>query len=184
MPAKLLYVAIVGLLATMAASDLSRFMGRYRMNTAAREFQDQVELSRVRAISENREYAMTLVTSDPNALDGMDRDNWGRYEVKVGDGIRASTNWITVSDGVYDLRHGPGRHTGVSIEPWVPLVGPPGYSLPDSIVFSPRGYILNSPADFPGGVIRVVFRNKAAGDTEARVVRVNIGGGAIIASVD
>ena len=179
----LVVVALLAIIGGMAVADLSGLMGRYRMNAAAREFQGQVGLSRVRAITENQEYAITLVTSDPTPLDGEDRLNWGRYEVKVGDGNRGSSAWVTVPDGVFDLKHGPGRHQGVSIEPWVPLGGPPAYNLPDSIVFSPRGYIINDPSDFSDGVIRVVFRNKAAAATEARVVRVDMSGGALIAGV-
>jgi len=177
-------VSILAIVGGIAMSDLSEMMGRYRMNAAAREFQKEVELSRVRAISENQEYSITLVTSDPSPLDGEDRLNWGRYEVKVGDGNRGSSSWVTVADGVHDLRHGPGRHQGVSIEPWSPLGGPPSYNMPDSIVFSPRGYIINDPSDFQDGVIRVVFRNKSAGYPEGRVVRVDMGGGALIAGVD
>lgn len=180
----LVVVAILAVVGGLAMSDLSQMMGRYRMNAAARDFQKQVELSRVRAISENQEYAITLVTADPNPLDGEDRLHWGRYEVKVGDGNRGSSNWVTASDGVFDLRHGPGDHRGVSIEPWQPLSGPPAYNLPDSIVFSPRGYIINDPSDFQDGVIRVVFRNKQASYPEGRVVRVDMGGGALIAGVE
>jgi prepilin-type N-terminal cleavage/methylation domain-containing protein len=180
----LVVVSILAVVGGLAMSDLSQMMGRYRMNAAARDFQKQVELSRVRAISENQEYAITLVTADPNPLDGEDRMNWGRYEVKVGDGNRGSSNWVTASDGVFDLRHGPGDHRGVSIEPWQPLSGPQAYNLPDSIVFSPRGYIINDPADFQDGVIRVVFRNKQASYPEGRVVRVDMGGGALIAGVE
>jgi len=176
-------LAILSIVGVLAAADLSNLMGRYRMNAAAREFQDSVEEARVLAITKNREYALVLVTSDPTPLDGEDRDNWGRYEVRIGDGNTSSTSWVTVSDGVHDLRHGPGDHQGVSIEPWTPLLGPASYSLPDSIVFSPRGYIINEPSDFTDGVIRVVFRNKAAGSPEGRVVRVNMGGGALIAGV-
>ena len=179
----LVVVALLAIIGGMAVGQLSGLMGRYRMNAAAREFQDQVTLSRVRAISENQEYAITLVTADPTPLDGQDRLNWGRYEVRVGDGNRASSAWVTIPEGLFDLKHGPGRHRGVSIEPWTPLGGPPSYNLPDSIVFSPRGFIINDPSDFTDGVIRVVFRNKAASAPEGRVVRVDMGGGALIAGV-
>lgn len=180
----LVVVAILSIFGGLAGTNLSEVMGRYRMNAAARDFQDQVELSRVRAISENQEYAITFVTADTSPLNGESRDNWGRYEIRVGDGHRSSSNWTTVSDGVFDLRHGPGDHSGVSMEPWAPLAGPPAYNLADSIVFSPRGYIINQPSDFQDGVIRVVFRNKASRYPEARVVRVDMGGGALIAAVD
>lgn len=168
----------------LAAADLSELRGRYRMNAAARQFADEVIACRVRAISENREFAVVLLESDPQSLTGDLRSNRGRYEIRSGDGLRNSSTWGAVPDGLVDLSLGPGAWPGVSIEPWEPLQGPPNYSMPDSLVFSPRGFLLNAPTDFDAGVIRVVFRNKAARAPEARVVRVDMGGGAMIAASD
>lgn len=86
-------------------------------------------------------------------------------------------------DDVFDLRDGPGAELGISLEPWAPLVGVPSYARPDSIVFGPRGYVLNAPSDFQDGVIRLVLRNKASSFDERRVVRVDRGGNTEIASL-
>ena len=177
-------LAVLGILGALAFADLSELRGRYRMNAAARHFASEVEACRVRAISDNKEIALVLIESDPNPLDGDWRENRGRYEIRSGDGLRNSSNWTAVLDGTVDLRDGPGDWAGVSIEPWEPLAGPTNYSMPDSIVFSPRGYLLNAPTDFTDGVIRVVFRNKSASTPEGRVVRIDMGGGAMIAATD
>ena len=177
-------LAILAVLATLAIADLSELKGRYRMNAAARYLVDQVEGCRFNAISENREYALVLLESDSSPMDGDWRSNHGRYEIRSGDGLRNSSSWEPITDGVVDLYNGPHDWTGVSIEPWDPLAGPVNYSMPDSVVFSPRGYLLNAPTDFTDGVIRVVFRNKAAGASEARVVRIDMGGGAMIAATE
>jgi type II secretory pathway pseudopilin PulG len=180
----LVVVAILAILGALAGANLGPLKGRYRMNAAARQFAGQVELCRYAAISENREYALVLLQSDPSPSSGHWKDNHGRYEVRSGDGLRNSQTWETINDGVFDLDLGPHQRTGISIEPWEPLAGPDAYSLPDSIVFSPRGFLLNAPTDFDDGVIRVVFRNKAASVPEARVVRVDMGGGALIAATE
>ena len=179
----MIVVAILGILAVLAGSSLTALMGRYRMNGAAREFLKEVETCRVSAISENREYALRLLEFDPNPLDGNFRNNVGSYEILRGDTFRGSSVWERVTDGLHEFNGGPGAWTGVSIEPWQALQGPPAQAMPESLVFSPRGVLSNTPADFDGGVIRVVFRNKSAAEPEGRVVRVNSGGGAQIAAV-
>lgn len=178
----LVVVVILGLVATMAAADLSDLTGRYRLNGAARELAKTVESCRVQAISNNREYALVLVESDPSPDNGNSKENRGRYEIRVETSTSAGIGWETVTDGVFDFHEGPNEWRGVSIEPWAALSGASGSSPPDSIVFSPRGYVLNNPADFTGGVIRVVLRNKEASFVERRVVRVHRGGIAQIAA--
>lgn len=175
-------VALVSVVAMLAATNLSELMGRYRMNGAAREFSKEVDNCRVAAISENREYILRLTGADASPLDGEFRRNVGSYEIARGNHHHGSTEWEVVERGLHDLGAGPGRWKGVSIEPWAPISGPPSYNLTDAIVFSPRGHLINDPSDFTGGVLRVVFRNKATSSPEARVVRVNRGGGTQIAA--
>lgn len=176
-------VAILVVLTTLAGSNLGPLIGRYRMNGAARQFQAAVEEARVSAISDNREFALRLLEADPAPADGDVASAAGAWEVLRGDRAAGSTHWERVTDGLVEL-HGARGWAGVSLEPWTPLAGPRGYALPDAVVFSPRGYIVNTPQDFEGGVLRFVFRNKGALAPEARVVRINQGGGARIAAVD
>lgn len=177
-------VALLAIVSGLAASNLSSLIGRYRMNSAARQFSKLVESCRVQAITENRQIAIQLRESDPTPLDQDARTNFGHWTVEIGDNHANSTNWDVVPDGYYSLNSGPHREFGISLEPWQPLAGPNGYDKADALVFSPQGYLLNDPADFVDGVIRIVFRNKAAPVPEARVVRINTGGMAQIAAVD
>lgn len=177
-------LAIVGILAALAASDLSGLIGRYRLNAAARELSAFVEAARVRAISENREYAVVLTTADFQPDSGGVDSNVGRVTLLAARrGGVPGTFDAASDDAVLDLHDGPGHWPGVSLEEWVPLTGVPGYLRPDSIVFSPRGYILNAPSDFASGVIRLVLRNKTASFPERRVVRIDRGGNTEIASL-
>ncbi len=178
----LVVVVIMAIVVSITAVDLSHLMGRFRLNGAARELASVVDLCRTSAITSNVEFALVLVESDPEPDDGVTTANRGRYEVRVANPATTPVSWALTQDGVYDLFAGPNERMGVSIEVWEPLLGAPGYSLPDAIVFSPRGYLLNDPQDFTGGVIRVVLRNKSAPFVEQRIVRINRGGSARIAA--
>jgi len=175
-------VAVMAVVVSITASDLSQLMGRFRLNGAARELASVVDLCRTSAITSNVEFALVLVESDPEPGDGVVTANRGRYEIRVANTATTPVSWALTQDGVYDLFNGPNEYHGVSIEAWQPLLGASGYSLPDAIVFSPRGYLLNDAQDFTGGVIRVVLRNKAAPSVEQRIVRINRGGGTRIAA--
>jgi prepilin-type N-terminal cleavage/methylation domain-containing protein len=177
-------VAIIAVMAGLAANDLSSLMGRYRMNAAARDFSEAVVTSRLAAISGNREFAVHLMAPDTAPDNGQSRNNAGVWEVVEKDRSITPPTWVRVVDGFTDLKIGPNEWNGVSIEPWAPISGPTGQSLPDHLVFSPRGYLMNDPTDFTAGVIRVVFRNKNASFVEQRVVRVDRGGNPQIAAVE
>ena len=175
---------IIVLLAGMAAQDLSALMGRYRMNAAARDLAEAVTTTRLAAISGNREFAIHLVASDPAPDDGQSRANIGRWQVLEKEASTTPPSWVPGIDGLFDLNLGPNDWNGVSIEAWAPIAGPSGQGIPDHMVFSPRGYLLNDTADFDDGVIRVVFRNKNAAFVEQRVVRIDRGGNPQIAAVE
>jgi len=178
----LVVITIVGIVSSIAASDLSGFIGRYRLNQAARELAGNVRDCRMMAISENRECALQLQSFDSNLTGGDWRANVGRYELRGADLSTGSLQWTPMLDGAVDLADGPGRQEGISIEPWAAIAGPPGVNLPDAIVFSPRGFAANVPSDFSaGGVIRVILRNKRSSLVEQRVVRIDSGGNVQIA---
>ena len=168
----LVVLVLVGVLATIAGADLNQLRGRYRMNAAARQFADTVELTRVRAITTNREFAMVLMEFDPTPMDMDIHSNHGKYEIRSGESLRNSTNWDPEPNGTVDLYNGPSKWTGVSIDEWEPINGPANYNFP------------NAPSDFSDGVVRVVFRSKASRVPEARVVRIDLGGGTQIAQVE
>ncbi len=174
-------IVVLSIVATLAATDLSRLIGRYRLNQATRVLASRVEECRMTAISDNRECALRLTAFDAN-LTGPWQTNAGRYERHAPDLATGTVQWSLQPDGLVDFALGPGLQRGISIEPWAPIAGPPGGALPDSIVFSPRGFAVNVPADFAaGGVIRVILRNKRSESVERRVVRVDRGGNVQIA---
>ena len=176
-------LAIILVAATMAASDLSGLIGRYRLNGATRALAKEVEATRVQAITQNREYALVLVAADPAADDGNSANNVGRWELRARLPGTTPPTFTAVQEGLHDLHDGPGPWRGISLEPWEELAGPTGYSLPDALVFSPRGFLLNEGTDFHDGVIRIILRNKAGSGSERRVVRVSRGGNAELAAL-
>jgi prepilin-type N-terminal cleavage/methylation domain-containing protein len=174
-------IAIIGVLAALAVSDLSSLIGRYRLNSAARELAAVISECRMTAISDNRECAVQLKISDSN-LGGDWRANAGRYEVMLAEVTPSGIGWTPAPDGIADYNLGPHKQPGISLEAWQPIAGPIGQSMPSAIVFNPRGFASNPRSDFAaGGVVRIVLRNKRSSRIEQRVVRVDHGGNVQIA---
>ena len=184
-------VGIVMIVATLAVPSLSRYIGRYRLNTATHRLAEHIMLCRSMAISSNREYAIQFLEVDGD-LEGNDwRDNIGSYRFMRGDRPRGSTSWEAVSldvadaEGRIDLREGPGDVTGISLEDWTALIGPAQSSLPDALVFGAHGFSTNAPGDFDDLYVRVVLRNKASGDIgERRAVLADQGGNTYVVMPD
>ncbi len=178
-------VAIVGILAALAGPDVSSHLGRFRLNGAARELEAQIGTCRLLAISENREYALQLVTHDPSPDEGPKSSGVGEYRILAGDAGSHSTTWDVLpigagdGEGIFNLAHPINGWKGISIEEWSPLQGPSGYNMPDALIFSPRGYLLNPSSDLPGGQMAIVLRNRyALPRVERRAILVRQGGDA------
>jgi len=167
-------IAILGILAAVAAPSLSRYIGRYRLNTATQRLAEHITLCRTMAISSNREYAIQFLEADGELVGGDWRDNVGAYRFMRGNRPRASTSWEAVAldvaraDGRVDLADGPGDANGISLEEWTALEGPTQSALPDALVFGAHGFSTNTPSDFEELYVRIVLRNKASGDIEER----------------
>ena len=82
----LVVVAVLVVITTLAAVDLSGLIGRYRLNAAATELVSVVKECRAKAITENQPVALVLLASDSSAGTGPWRDNVGRYEQRTGAG--------------------------------------------------------------------------------------------------
>ncbi len=195
----MIVVAIAAILAVLAAPDISSLMPRYRLNRTVREFADNVQLARILAISQNREYRICL---DPTAIDpnpsSLDiKSNSGRYTIEAGDKGSGSTTWDILpiaQDGfdsdvegtiVLDYSDDNRYYAGISITGWTSLNGPYEMGSEDCIVFSPRGWLSNPVIDFSSGYIEVYFRNKAANPrNESRTVQITRGGIASIREGD
>ena len=103
--------------------------------------------------------------------------NVGSYSISLGNASRNSTTWDLIPEDLYDngsddfqgegiINLGPGSndyHRFVSIDNWGSNIGGPYNTTQDSLVFSPRGYLINPPTDFNAqGFIEVNFVNKYA----------------------
>ncbi len=183
-------LAIAVIVASIAIPNISRFIGRYRLNGAARLLASQITLCRTQAISNSRECAVQFLERD-EAIGGGDwRANAGSYRFLRGDRPSGSTSWEAAAfggadaSGTIDLASGPGAAPGISIESWSTLGGPMLAPLEDTLAFGAHGYATNAPDDFGDTFVRVVLINRAAGIDERRVVLTDQGGNAIVAIPD
>lgn len=178
-------IAIMAVLAALAGPDISSHLGRYRLNGASKELVAEIEACRLLAISTNREYALQLVEADPDPGSPGAGESVGSYRVMAGNAAVRSTSWDVLpvgpgeDEGTHDLSSRANGWPGVSIESWTPMAGPSGYDLPSTLVFSPRGILLNPGSDYQGGEIRVLLRSRAANPSvERRAILVRPGGDA------
>lgn len=168
---------VVGILLAIIAMGLSSGrdqIGQFRLMSAARLFQSDVQTLRGLAIAMNREARIVLAESDADM--NPEEAQVGFWILQMGDKSRGSTEWDTLpldEDGVANTSQGERsldeggseERPGISLAPWEPLSGP-GLGNQDAIVFSPRGFVTNPAGDFVGGYISVKFVNKRAGETE------------------
>ena len=170
----MIVVAIIGILSGIAAWTAHRLFPKYRSKAAAMEFAKYVDMCRMYAIRTNRECRVAILDSDssPASLGS----NTGKYSIALGDASINSTTWDllpedTFSDasddqqhhGIIDLSTGQHIQHDVSIVYTTGDIGGPRTGLTDSIVFSPKGYILNPSTDFNSeGYIEISFASKVA----------------------
>ena len=147
---------------------------KYRTRAAAVEFAKYVDLCRNIAIRANKECRIELLSWD-SSLASLSSPNAGSYSISLGNLSYNSTTWdILPEDSREDLSDddqsrgfidiGPGgehEQRKVSIDYTAGSIGGPGNNLPNSIIFGPRGYLLNPASDFNAtGYIEVHFANK------------------------
>jgi prepilin-type N-terminal cleavage/methylation domain-containing protein len=177
-------MAIVSVLALIAMPNLAQMMPRFRLNGAVREFTDKVQLTRLMAVSQNKEFRMCLSAKDASAGSGAVTSNTGKYQIQVGDKSSGSSTWTTIPTGNIDeegtvtLTYSSTNrsYSGISISAWTPMTGPTTGNT-NCIVMSPRGWVSNPSGDFVGGYLQVAFRNKAANPRDdSRTVLITRGG--------
>ena len=103
--------------------------------------------------------------------------NTGSYSIALGDASLNSTSWDILPEdtftdssdddqtmGIIDIgQSGQQKQNKVSIRYTTGDIGGPRTGLVDSLVFAPRGYLLNPSTDFSAsGYIEVEFVNKHA----------------------
>jgi prepilin-type N-terminal cleavage/methylation domain-containing protein len=181
----LVALAIVGILAGIGWGTIQPEVDRFRMMRAARMLQSDLQTLRALAISTSRETRLLLIAADDD-LDPADVQV-GAWLLQVGDRSQNSVEWDTLpiddgsdsSEGERILSDGGADEVPrISLARWPTLVGP-GTANADAIVFSPRGWIANPPADFADGYVTLRIVNKRAmlrGATEEAHIRISRGG--------
>lgn len=176
-------VAILGIVAAMAGTSLTRTLPSWRTRRAANQMVAQINMCRQLAIAQDTRCRVRLASFDPDLDDGG--DNVGAYflELETATGTWDILPWdesgtdenvgegtVVISDGGEDELH------GVSVREWTALTGVDG----DDIVFDQRGWLVNPTSDFDTtGYINVSFVNKPArayNDSDEWQVRVSRGG--------
>ena len=190
--------AIIVFLAALGIGATQELIPRFRTRGAAQDFAQTVNYARQLAMTESVETRILLESFDSSFLNPT-VPGAGAYRLQVGNRNTGSTCWDTLptesgagcvdsltSEGAVDIGEGGQEYAkGVSIQNWGTISGPDG--LLDSIVFSPKGWVINPTGDFSnlaGGVnqgnIGVVFVNKAsirdATVAESWTVRIYRGG--------
>ena len=185
-------VALITVLAIFAVPNLDALIPRYRLNRGAKELAGVVQMARLMAISQGRDFRICMITKDtaPTSTDtgsnaglytlsGWNPDlgvtgGWDILPLEVGS-VASDANQV---EGTFNLGSAAGGYgmRGISIVNWTAMGGP-GSGNNDCMVFSTRGWLSNPATDFDGGYINIQFRNKYRNpEVEIRTVRVSRGG--------
>ena len=169
-------VAIIGILSALAGWQVQTMMPKFRSKAAAQEFAKYVDLCRNLAIRSNRECKVTLLSWDSSPA-SITSTNYGSYSISLGNASMNSVSWDILPEdtytdssdddqsmGVIDIgQNGQQKQNKVSIRYTSGDIGGPRTGLDNSIVFAPRGHLLNPATDFNAtGYIEVEFVNKHA----------------------
>ncbi len=169
-------VAIIGILSALAGWQVQAMVPKFRSKAAAQEFAKHIDLCRHLAVRSNRECKVSLLAWDSNPA-SIATTNYGKYSVSLGNASLNSTTWDILPEdtytdssdddqtlGIIDLgQNGQQKANKVSIRYTSGDIGGPRTGLTDSLVFSPRGHLLNPTTDFSAtGYIEVEFVNKYA----------------------
>ena len=153
-------VALIAIFVAIGIGSLRSSMPRFRMIQTAKQLKADLMALRMTAIQNQRETRLLLVDADAG-WNQSGQTNAGQWKIQVGNkGIR-STSWDTRR--TVDISRGAANDKkSVSMKPWEGLVGP-GLNNGDSIVFGPRGTVINPASDFgPDGTITLTLINKRA----------------------
>jgi hypothetical protein len=163
-------IAILAILSSIGWYAVQTSLAQYRLLKISRLLHADLQQLRSLAIYSNRQTRLVLVSADA-ALDPTEPQG-GEWLLQIGNRSGLSTEWDTLppnENGVVDDGLGErSLYPGGSMEsPWISLAdGPslvgPGLNCAKSIVFSPRGWIENPPADFSSGYITLTLINKRA----------------------
>lgn len=178
-------IGLISVLALIAVPNLSQMLPQYRLNRTVRQLNDNLQMARMLAIAQNRQYRVCLTAKDSAPTTGTPTSQAGAYTINAGDATSSSSTWDTLPIGTgattgtvnYAYSASGNYYSGVSISGWTPLGGP-GTGNANCIVFSPRGWVDNPTDDFSNaGYIHIYFRNKAANPrNDSRTLLLSRGG--------
>lgn len=169
-------VAIIGILSALAGWQVQTMVPKFRSKAAALEFAKYIDVCRNLAIRTNRECKISIVESDASPA-SLSSANKGKYTISLGDASWNSASWDLLpedtfadstdddqSQGTIDISSsGQNKQNKVSIVYTSGDIGGPRTGLTDSLVFAPRGFLLNPSTDFNStGYIEMSFANKEA----------------------
>lgn len=180
-------IAIIGVLAAMGWGTLRDQVAQFHLMQAARLLHSDVQNLRTLAITTNRETRVVFTVAD-EVLDPFDVQS-GEWLLQVGNRSNGSNEWDTLpidlnGEAVSDLGErslaegGYNECDQISLARWPELAGP-GTANADALVFSPRGWVANPPADFTDGYVVLDLVNKRAlakGVDQRARVRISRGG--------
>ena len=180
-------LALIVVFAAIGWGTIADDLPRYRMVKAGRSLRAHLATLQGLAVQTNREARLRLVASGG---DCGDVENWGgAYALELGNLSRGSTTWELLpadaaDDGTDDdtsqgtitlSAGGDDQARFVCFEDWGSLAGP-GTGNPNTVVFSPQGWVTNPSGDFDStGYIRLTLRNQMAarkGVRDALTVRI------------
>jgi prepilin-type N-terminal cleavage/methylation domain-containing protein len=158
----LIVVVIIGVLSTLGMWRTREIIPRMLTRQVARDFANDLEMARMRAIMDNREARLRVTDYDSNAT-SLSSAYAGAWVLELGNKKSASTSWSTIDNTAYDISAAGNQRTkNVSLSyTGGDLAGPTSCSCTDSVVFTPMGQVLNPATDFTSnGDISVSFVNK------------------------
>lgn len=158
----LIVVAIIGILSALGMWRTREIIPKMNTRHVARDFANDMEMVRMRAIMSNRETRLRITDYDSNAT-SLNSAYAGAWILELGNKKTGSTTWSTITNSTYDISASGNQETKhVSLSyTGGDLSGPTTCSCTDSVVFNPMGQVLNPATDFTSnGDITITFINK------------------------
>lgn len=158
----LIVVVIIGVLSTLSMWRTREVIPRMKARRVARDFANDLQMTRMRAIMDNRETRLRVTDYDSNAT-SLSSAYAGAWILELGNKKSSSTSWTTIDNTVYDISatgNQEAKHVSLNYAGG-DLSGPTSCSCTDSVVFTPLGQVLNPATDFTSnGDISISFVNK------------------------
>ena len=158
----LIVVAIISILSALGMTRTRELIPRMNTRHVARDFANDIEMVRMRAIMSNRETRLRITDYDSNAT-SLNSAHAGAWILELGNKRIASDSWSAINNSTYDISASGNQETkAVSLNySGGDIGGPTNCSCTDSIVFTPMGQVLNPAGDFSSnGDIVLTFVNK------------------------